>query len=148
MYKKMLEDKIFTEEFLGEVVYSYNKRAKNYRDIKRELQEKGEKILAEDREIEYYKRKSFMINLLCEAKEIHTINGAKLIWVVLGKRNFHIFPNEYCEEMKKLKHLPHRILHNFETKGASEEVLISEEIADSAYEIIKSLDFEVIDELN
>lgn len=148
MYKKMLEDKIFTEEFLGEVVYSYNKRAKNYRDIKRKLQEKGEKILAEDIEIEYYKRKSFMINLLCEAKEIHTINRAKLIWVVLGKRNFHIFPNEYCEEMKKLKHLPHRILHSFETKGASEEVLIPEEIADSAYEIIKSLDFEVIDELN
>lgn len=57
---------------------------------------------------------------------------------------FHIFPNEYCEEMKKLKHLPHRILHSFETKRA----LIPEEIADSAYEIIKSLDFEVIDELS
>lgn len=28
MYKKMLEDKIFTEEFLGEVVYSYNKWSK------------------------------------------------------------------------------------------------------------------------
>lgn len=50
--------------------------------------------------------------------------------------------------MKKLKHLPHRILHSFETKGASEEVLIPEEIADSTYEIVKSLDFEIIDEVN
>ncbi|WP_432205523.1 hypothetical protein ACQ9ZF_11095 (plasmid) [Cetobacterium somerae] len=141
---KMLEDKVFTEEFLGEVIYSYNKRAKNYRDMKRELKEKDKKISAEDKEIEYYKRKSFMINLLCEPKEIHTINGERFIWVVLGKRDFHIFPNEYCEDIKELKHLPHRILHNFETKGASEEVLISEEIADITYEIIKSLDFKVI----
>lgn len=147
MYKKMLKDKVFTEEFLGEVVYSYNKRAKNYRDIKRGLREKVDKILAEDREIEYYKRKSFMINLLCEPKEIHTINGTRLILVVLGKRSFHIFPNEYCEDIKSLKHLPQKTLHSFETKGASEDILIPEEIANSTYEIIRKLDFQVIEEV-
>ena len=143
MYKQMLEEKTFTEDFLGEVIYSYNKRAKNFRNIKRELKERADKISAEDREIEYYKRKSFLINLLCEPKEIHTINNTKYIWVVLGQRNFHIFPNEYCEDIKKLKHLPQRTLHNFETHGADEYILIPEEVADRAYEIIKSLDYDI-----
>lgn len=60
---------------------------------------------------------------------------------------FHIFLNEYCEEIKNLKHLPQKILYSFETKGACEDILIPEEIANGIYEIIKKLDFEVIEEV-
>lgn len=140
---QMIEKKVFTEEALGEVIYSFNKRAKNYRDLKRKEKDVSEKTVAELREKQYYGRKSFMINLLCEPQELHIINGTVYIWVQLGNKNFHIHPAEFCEELKSLKHLPKKSLENFQTNGEKEENLVSEDLANKIYEIIESLDFKV-----
>lgn len=77
-YTKMLKEERVTKEILGEVLYSYNKRAKNYRDQKRKYRnytydkynnyEKNE-----EKENEMYEKKEYILrhlNPICIHREI------------------------------------------------------------------------------
>ena len=70
-YTSMINNNEITEDIIGEVLFSYNKRAKNYRDQKNKYRRKYdnyEKNL--EKEKEYYKKKENILKLF-QPLEIH-----------------------------------------------------------------------------
>ncbi|MDU1350575.1 hypothetical protein [uncultured Clostridium sp.] len=78
-----IKNRIVTEEMLGMVLYSINKRAKNCRDKKKEYYQKG-KMSGYDlyfksvddykeKEQEYYRQKDFLLRRLLKPKCIHEV---------------------------------------------------------------------------
>lgn len=66
-YVKMLNNNVITNDIVGQVLYSYNKRAKNYRDKKRQYKNTkdhyGNYEKNEYKEKEFYKKKEDILKL-------------------------------------------------------------------------------------
>lgn len=95
-YSKLLKQGKITKQILGEVIYSYSKRAKNYRDQKRKYKsyrydnynnyEKNK-----EKEEEYYSKKGHLLSYLepsCIHKE-HKINNKRV--------RYYSYEQEYYE---------------------------------------------------
>lgn len=65
-YTKLINNGMVTEDILGEVLYSYNKRAKNYRDKKNEYRNRYDNYnnfeKNEEKEKEYYSKKEAILD--------------------------------------------------------------------------------------
>lgn len=75
-YTKLIKNNKITEEIISEVLFSFNKRAKNWRDKKREYQNNRYDTYhnyekANEEEIKYYKYKSDILNKCFKPECIH-----------------------------------------------------------------------------
>ena len=146
-YIENLERGIITEEMLCDVLYSYNKRAKNWRDKKRQYKHSYAMNSyvwfnnALENEQKYYDYKSEILALLepeCIHEEILENDYETLIqyylFYVVGDHSFHqILPKEDIAKYPNLKvvRIEHLITH-----GAKADRLLSCQFADRVREAL------------
>lgn len=140
-YIENLERGIVTEEMLCDVLYSYNKRAKNWRDKKRQYKRSYAIHSfewfnnARENEQKYYSYKSDILNLLqpeCIHEEIlendyETIIQYYLLYVI-GDHSFH-----HPIEKKEIINWPDLKIIRIEqliTHGSTADKLLSSQFAD------------------
>jgi len=147
IYIENLENGIVTEKMLCDVLFSYNKRAKNWRDKKREYKHSYATNSytwfnsALENEQKYYGYKSEILNLLtpeCIHEEIfendyETIRQYYLFYVV-GDHSFH-HPIQK-EDIKDYPELEVVRIEQLMTKGASGDRLLSSQFADKVREAL------------
>lgn len=146
-YIDNLENGIVTEQMLCDVLYSYNKRAKNWRDKKRQYKESYSTNSyiwfndALENEQKYYGYKSEILGLLepdCIHEEVlendyETIIQYYLFYVV-GDHSFH-HPIQK-EDIAKWPNIPIVRIEQVITHGASANRLLSSQFADNVREAL------------
>ncbi len=136
----LLDRKIVTTEMAAMVIYSLNKRAKNWRDHNPEgyLEakkirnwnllgiEKGRKNFEKYKVLEYYKKKDFILLKLFKPSFIHSINNVDHLYYEVHKSGFHM-PLHVYELYGKVLHdnLPVKIVDDFITTGEDIHSLVS-----------------------
>lgn len=146
-YTDNLEKGIVTEQMLCDVLYSYNKRAKNWRDKKRQYKHSYATYSyvwfnnALENEQKYYSYKSEILSLL-EPKCIHeevfendyeTIVQYYLLYEI-GDHSFH-HPIQK-DEIKDYPNLKVERIEQLITKGATANNLLSSQFADKVREAL------------
>ena len=146
-YIENLDNGIITEEMLCDVLYSYNKRAKNWRDKKRQYKHSYSPNSlswfnnALENEQKYYSYKSEILNLLkptCIHEEVIENDYETLIqyylFYVIGDHSFH-HPIQK-EELSKWTGLEVIKIEQLITHGASVNRLLSSQFADMVREAL------------
>ena len=146
-YLDNLENGIVTEQMLCDVLYSYNKRAKNWRDKKRQYKKSystNSYIWANDareNEQKYYGYKTEILNLLnpeCIHEEVLENDYETLIqyylYYVIGDHSFH-HPIQK-EDISKYPALNVVRIEQLITHGASADRLLSSQFADRVREAL------------
>jgi len=148
-YTENLENGIVTEQMLCDVLYSYNKRAKNWRDKKREYKKSYSSNSyvwindARENEHKYYGYKIEILNLLepeCIHEEIlendyETIIQYYLFYVV-GDHSFHHPISK--EDIIKWPNLKVVRIEQLITHGSNSDRLLSSQFADKVREALVS----------
>lgn len=146
-YTTNLEQGIVTERMLCDVLFSYNKRAKNWRDKKRQYKHSYAANsykwfnTALENEQKYYAYKSQMLNLLtplCIHEEVfendyETIIQYYLLYTV-GDHSFHQPIQK--EDIAQYPDLQVTKIEQLMTKGLSADRLLSCQFADSVREAL------------
>jgi hypothetical protein len=157
VFNKNLKNGCVNHEMLGACIYSFNKRAKNFRDNIRDLvysrryahwrqQEYIQKSIdsAAEKRDEYYGYKDYFLSLL-EPCEIHTVirwnerfekvSHEYYLYYKVDNYSFHhpISKNEVNDYNLEVSELP----LDFSTEGAYIEDLISVQFAKKVYQGLK-----------
>ena len=146
-YTKNLENGIVTEQMLCDVLYSYNKRAKNWRDKKRQYKHSYATNsyiwfnTARENEQKYYDYKSELLNLLepeCIHEEVlendyETLIQYYLLYVV-GDHSFH--HPIHKSEISKWPNLKVVRIEQLMTHGTTGDKLLSVQFADDVREAL------------
>lgn len=141
-YKENLKSNIITSDMLYDCIYSVNKRAKNYRDLKNFYNRYYYSNL--EKMNEYYDMKDFMIKSLLKPKLIHkqnikTWNGTIVLYFFyyeMEQGSFHCPIEE--DELKSCKDLEvKRISDDFYTQGKEIQDLISIQFVKKVIDKIK-----------
>ena len=149
IYIENLEKGIVTEKMLCDVLYSYNKRAKNWRDKKREYKHSYSTNSfvwfnnALENEQKYYGYKQEILNLLepnCIHEEVlendyETIIQYYLLYSVGGHTFHEPITKEQIDNHKGLEVIR---IESLITKGASGGKLLATEFADQIREALLS----------
>ena len=157
IYNRLIDKHVITTEIAADVIYSLNKRAKNWRDSHpekynkiRELRIKGVSdlsgIIKKSAALDYYKNKDYIIISLFKPEKIHIINGIEYLYYKVHKSIFHLPVYVY----KSYGFIPEPGLaveqaENFSTQGENIEKLVSLPFCSKVIELIKSGDFILID---
>jgi len=99
-YNSLIESRVITTELAADVIYSLNKRAKNWRDSHpekyremRDLRITGgsiEKMRKRYGALDYYRDKDFIIISLFMPQKIHIINGIEYLYYRVHHSVFHL----------------------------------------------------------
>lgn len=146
-YIENLEHGIVTEQMLCDVLYSYNKRAKNWRDKKRQYKHSYATNSyiwfnnAMENEQKYYGYKTEILNLLkpeCIHEEVLENDYETLIqyylFYVVGDHSFHCQIQK--EEIDNYPDLDVVRIEQLITHGASVDRLLSSQFADKVREAL------------
>lgn len=159
-YKELLKKRTLTTEMIATIIYSLNKRAKNWRDRNMEAYKKAKKIrnwnlLTDNTDrssekypvLNYYKMKDYILLTLFEPSAVHVIDGVEYLFYKIHNSEFH-FPG-YMYELYGLntpEGLPVKTITDFSTAGEEIEKLVSVQFCKKVIELIKSGDFILMDE--
>jgi len=157
IYNELVERRIITTEIAADVIYSLNKRAKNwrdrhpekYREIK-ELRISGERDISSLAKkynvLNYYSDKDFMIISLFKPEKIHLIDGIEYLYYRAHKSVFHLPVYIYISYgLKPDPSLKVEPAASFPTPGEDIAKLVSLPFCRKVIELIKSGDFILID---
>lgn len=158
-YTENLEKGVITEQMLCDVLYSYNKRAKNWRDKKREYKKSYSSNSyvwvndARENEQKYYGYKTEILNLLepeCIHEEIlendyETIIQYYLFYVV-GDHSFHHPISK--DDIIKWPNLKVVRIEQLITHGSNSDRLLSSQFADRVREALVSGQAKLVKEQN
>lgn len=146
-YVENLENGIVTEQMLCDVLYSYNKRAKNWRDKKRQYKHSYATNSyiwfnnALENEQKYYGYKSEILSMLepdCIHEEVLENDYETLIqyylFYVVGDHSFH--QQIQKEDIIKYPNLNVVRIEHLITHGASADKLLSSQFADRVREAL------------
>ena len=146
-YIENLEKGIVTEQMLCDVLFSYNKRAKNWRDKKRQYKHSYSPNsyawfnAALANEQKYYAYKSEILHMLkpdCIHEEVYESDLDSIynyyLFFVVGDHSFHEPIDK--EEMDNYPNLKVVRIENLVTKGASSVKLLSTAFADKVREAL------------
>ena len=157
IYNTLIERRIITTEIAADVIYSLNKRAKNWRDSHpekyseiRKLRINGERnitgLINKYSVLRYYRDKDFMIISLFRPEKIHLIDGIEYLYYRVHKSIFHLPGYIYLSYgLKPDPKLPVEPAENFPTPGEDVEKLVSLPFCRKVIELIKSGDFILVD---
>lgn len=156
-YIKLIERHVITSEIAADVIYSLNKRAKNWRDSHpekyreiRELRISGERDIAplikKYKVLDYYRNKDFIIISLFKPEKIHVINGIEYLYYRVHKSIFHLPGYIYMSYGLNFNfRLPVERAEDFPTPGEDVEKLVSLPFCNRVIDLIKSGDYILID---
>jgi hypothetical protein len=145
-YKENLKNNIITSDMLYDCIYSVNKRAKNYRDLKNFYNRYYYSNLNKMKE--YYDMKDFLIKSLLKAKLIHRQNietwkgkiALYFLYYEMEQGSFHCPIEE--SDIKSYKQLEiERIDDDFYTEGKEIQDLISIQFVKKVIDKIKEGNF-------
>lgn len=154
-YIDNLEKGIVTEQMLCDVLFSYNKRAKNWRDKKRQYKHSYSpnsyawfnSALANEQK--YYGYKSQILHLLtpdCIHEEVYENDFESIynyyLFFVVGDHSFHEPIDK--EDLSNYPELQVVRIQNLVTKGASSAKLLSGAFADKVREALLNKEAEII----
>lgn len=161
VYTKLLEKGVLTTEIIATVIYSLNKRAKNWRDRNPDEYHKAKKernlILMEGKGhlnvaikkykvLEYYRKKDFVLLSLFRPTKIHLIDGVEYLYYEVYKSDFHLPGYIYelygYETINGLKTVE---VKDFATGGEEITKLVSVQFCNRVIDLIKNNDFILID---
>ncbi|MCP4138445.1 MAG: hypothetical protein GY754_46235 [bacterium] len=160
-YKKMVNSKILTTEMIATVIYSLNKRAKNWKDKNPAVYRKAKKYrflsLVSDspkyareadryKVLEYYKHKDYILMALFQPTLIHVINGMEYLYYKVHRSDYHL-PG-YIYELYGFDSLPPvQVVEvkDFFTRGEAVYRLLPVRFCNSVIELIKQGDFVLVD---
>ncbi len=160
-YKLLLERRVITSEILASVIYSYNKRAKNWKQKYPEKYRHAKRVRNYDLctvesdyynrkdpypVLEYYKKKDYLLMTLFKPELIHVIDGIEYLYYRVHRSDFHL-PG-YIYELYGLKSLPAlniKVVDDFVVSGEKEEVLLSLQYCNQIFDLVKGGDFILID---
>lgn len=137
-YSDLVNQNKITEEILGEVIYSINKRAKNWRNQKRKyknylLDQYDSYDNAVDNEKKYYKMKSDMLEkFMYKLVRYKLDDSLYYLYYKIGGYTFHQ-PIEKSE-LENFKDLDVDVLEDFETFGRDATGLLSVQFCKKVYE--------------
>lgn len=137
-YSDLVNQNKITEEILGEVIYSINKRAKNWRNQKRKyknylLDQYDSYDNAVDNEKKYYKMKSDMLEkFMYKLLRYKLDDSLYYLYYKIGGYTFHQ-PIEKSE-LENFKDLDVDVLEDFETFGRDATELLSVQFCKKVYE--------------
>lgn len=137
-YSDLVNQNKITEEILGEVIYSINKRAKNWRNQKRKyknylLDQYDSYDNAVDNEKKYYKMKSDMLEkFMYKLVRYKLDDSLYYLYYKIGGYTFHQ-PIEKSE-LENFKDLDVDVLEDFETFGRDSTELLSVQFCKKVYE--------------
>ena len=137
-YSDLVNQNKITEEILGEVIYSINKRAKNWRNQKRKyknylLDQYDSYDNAVDNEKKYYKMKSDMLEkFMYKLVRYKLDDSLYYLYYKIGGYTFHQ-PIEKSE-LEDFKDLDVDVLEDFETFGRDTTELLSVQFCKKVYE--------------
>lgn len=137
-YSNLVNQNKITEEILGEVIYSINKRAKNWRNQKRKyknylLDQYDSYDNAVDNEKKYYKMKSDMLEkFMYKLVRYKLDDSLYYLYYKIGGYTFHQ-PIEKSE-LENFKDLDVDVLEDFETFGRYATELLSVQFCKKVYE--------------
>jgi len=156
-YNKLIERHIITTEIAADVIYSLNKRAKNWRDSNpekymdiRKLRMSGEhnitSLINKYKVLEYYRNKDFVILSLFRPEKIHVIDGIEYLYYKVHKSIFHLPGYIYISYGLNFDFkLPVERGESFPTPGEDVAKLVSLPFCNKVIELIKSGDYILID---
>ena len=136
-YSDLVNQNKITEEILGEVIYSINKRAKNWRNQKRKyknylLDQYDSYDNAVDNEKKYYKMKSDMLEkFMYKLVRYKLDDSLYYLYYKIGGYTFHQ-PIEKSE-LEDFKDLDVDVLEDFETFGRDTTELLSVQFCKKVY---------------
>ncbi len=160
-YKILVERRVITTEILASVIYSLNKRAKNWKQKYPEKYRHAKRIRNYDLctvesdyydrkdpypVLEYYKKKDYILMTMFKPEMIHVIDGVEYLYYRVHRSDFHL-PG-YIYELYGLKSLPPlsvKVVDDFSVSGEEEELLLSLQFCNRVFDIIKDGDFILID---
>ena len=158
-YNDLVDKRIITTEIVATVIYSLNKRAKNWRDKNREAYKHAKKIrnwnllsnTYDDKVekypvLEYYKKKDYLLISLFKPQAIHLIDGVEYLFYKVHNSEFH-FPG-YIYELYGFitpQGLPVKDVTDFETKGEFVYNLVSVQFCNKVINLVKSGSFILVD---
>ncbi len=157
IYNKLIDRRVITSEIAADVIYSLNKRAKNWRDSHpekykeiRELRISGERniapLIGKYKVLEYYRNKDFIIISLFKPEKIHVINGIEYLYYRVHKSIFHLPGYIYMSYGLDFNFkLPVERAEDFPTPGEDISKLVSLPFCNRVIELIKSGDFILVD---
>jgi hypothetical protein len=157
IYNKLIERHVITTEIAADVIYSLNKRAKNWRDRHpdkyreiRELRISGEHNIAplvnKYRVLDYYRNKDYIIISLFRPEKIHIIKGIEYLYYRVYKSIFHLPGYIYISYGLNFNfNLPVEKAESFPTPGEDVAKLVSLPFCNKVINLIKSGDFILID---
>ena len=163
-YNKLLDNKILTTEIIADVLHSFNKRAKNSRDIKQAYYDKAQKInstfrnadtsryhesvdIYRDKEWDYYDKKEYILKTLFKPIELHAFGEVQFLYFQVKDSGFHIPCFNYeRNESKIYPDLELVELENFKTFGKDNDELLTDQFCNKVFEIIKEGDFVLLNE--
>ena len=157
IYKELVQEKIITAKIVASVIYSLNKRAKNWRDKNPQEYKKAKRIrnlnlldknaLYDDRVerykvLEYYKKKDYIMLSLLKPDMIHLINGVEYLHFSVHKSDYHM-PN-YIYELYGYgppRELNYKEVNDFSTMGENIDSLLSVQFCNMVIDLIRSNDY-------
>lgn len=157
IYNRLIDRHVITSEIAADVIYSLNKRAKNWRDSHpekyneiRELRISGERditpLISRYKVLEYYRSKDYIIISLFKPEKIHLIKGIEYLFYRVHKSIFHLPGYIYMSYGLNLNmKLPVEHAESFPTPGEDVSKLVSIPFCNRVIELIKSGDYILID---
>gem|GEM_PF-1829493 len=160
VYIELVNRRVLTTEMIATVIYSLNKRAKNWRDKNPEQYGRAKKernfallkggdldsIVRKYKVLQYYRKKDFILLSLFEPTKIHLIDGVEYLYYEVYMSDFHLPGYIYelygYETVGGLKTVE---VKDFFTKGESVSGLVSVQFCDAVIDLINSNDFILID---
>jgi len=156
IYSKLIERHVITTEIAADVIYSLNKRAKNWRDSHpekyqeiRELRINGKRDMTglslKYGVLDYYRKKDYMIITLFTPEKIHVIKGIEYLYYRVHKSIFHLPLYIYRSYgLNPDPGLTVELAESFPTPGEDVEKLVSLPFCRKVIELIKSGDYILI----
>ncbi len=158
-YIELIDKKIITTEIVATVLYSLNKRAKNWRDKNKEDYKKAKQIrnwnlLSDSYDdkvekypvLEYYKKKDYLLISLFKPQMLHLINGVEYLYYKVHNSEFHL-PGYIFELYGFIvpQGLAVKEVTDFSTQGEYIFNLLSVQFCNRVIDLVKTGAFMLID---
>lgn len=156
-YSVLIKKGILTTEIAADVIYSLNKRAKNWRDKNPEKYMKVRRMRMEGRSMteipynsaksfDYYRDKDFLILTLFQPRKIHIIDGVEYLYYSVHRSVFHLPVYVFRSYGRRLPAgLAKEEGKSYTTPGENPARLLSLQFCRSVIELVKNNQFILID---
>ncbi len=156
-YRRLVNKGIITPEIAADVIYSLNKRAKNWRDNNPEKYSRIRKERIEEGTVhesgkdypvlEYYREKDFIILSLFTPEKIHLIDGIEYLFYRVNRSIFHLPCYVYTSYGYSIpRGLAIEKGESFPTPGEDTDKLLSLQFCRRVIQLIRSGNFVFTDE--